>query len=250
MRYALVLVLTALLMGATVLRAEPDDDPPCPLHLDSEVQVPEAQVEALMKGLKAKPPWQLQVAATFLRVDAEHADRVLDTHRPDRKGSARAIPYALAERLLGTVRRGAVRPEPLPPLVLFAGQTGRLRAGGRHLYLQDYEVEGGNSWTVTPLVGAIRDGACVEVTPERTTTGLQLDVRTCWADTVRPIPPFTTTLHPDYVVTIQLPEMRLVQGRHRAALPAEGGFLLAGHGHAWDGETLRLAVLEVRPPKR
>jgi hypothetical protein len=209
----------------------------------------------MAKGLAEKPRRQVCLDATFLRVDAAQADEVLGEHRPDPLGSARAIPEALARRLIDLARgTGPVRPEPLPPLLLHDGQRGRLSSTGHHTYLQDYQVEIGSpgSHIADAIVGRITDGTGVVVLPHRTGKGLRLDVDAAWAEVIRPVPLFTTTLAASEgsPVTIELPELRLFQLKNQVELPAEGGFVLAGGGRAWDGATLRLVVLEVRATGR
>ena len=257
MRLIPIAVATLVLLGAATLFAGPEDVAEVipTLGLDDAFEVGADQVEAIQKGLAETPRRQVRVDATFLRVDAARADEVLGAHRPDALGSARAIPEALARRLLDLARgTGPVRPEPLPPLVLHDGQRGRLAATGHHTYLQDYAVEigMGGSYLAGPIAGRHVDGAGVLVLPRAGEAGLQLDVDAAWAEVIRPISPYTTTLagSADSPVTIELPELRLFEVRKQVELPPEGGYVLAGGGRAWDGATLRLVVLEVRRASR
>jgi len=250
------LVLVLLLLGAATLFAEPEAEaePDLTLGLTGELEVGPELAEALGKALAEKPPWQVRVDATFLRVYAERTDEILGEHRPDVLGSARPIPAKLARQLVSRARgQGAVRPEPLPPLVLHAEQAGRLSATGQHTYLQDFDVEVGGMGdsTVNPLVGRLQDGTRIDVTPRRDDERLLVEVEAVWAEVVRPVPLFDTTLaSPHAEVTIELPELRMFHVRKQTELPAEGGYVLAGGGRAWDGEALRLVVLEVRRAKR
>lgn len=249
MRLFTITVSALLLLGSVTLFAEPEAESVPALGIEFEAQVPAAQGEALVKGLGEKPAWQARVDATFLRVDAAHADEILGEHRPDEEGSPRAIPAELAKKLVAAARgQGPVRSEPLPPLVLYDGLTGRLSATGRHTYLQDYDVEvhGMGTHTVTPLTGRMEDGARADVTPHREGKQLRLNVGAVWARVIRPVERFETGIGGQMPVTIELPELRLFQVKGQVELPAEGGFVLAGGGKAWDGETLRLVVLEVR----
>lgn len=249
MRNITITALALLVLGSASLFAEPEAEPEPLLGFEFEAEVPAEQAEALVKGLDEKPGWQARVDATFLRIDAEHADEVLGEYRPDEEGSPRAIPAELAKKLVAEARgQGAVRPEPLPPLVLYDGLTGRLSATCRHTYLQDYDVEvGQDDFTATPITGRLEDGARADVTPHHGDKHLRLDLECAWAELIRPIQRFGSP-GPSVMprLTLELPELRFFHVRGQIELPADGGFVLAGGGKAWDGETLRLVVLEVR----
>ena len=257
MRHIPIAVAALVLLGAATLFAGPEEEVEglAPLGIGGEHEAGPDQADAIAKGLAETPRRQVRVDAVFLRVDAARADEVLGAHRPDALGSVRAIPETLARRLIDLARgTGPVRPEPLPPLVLHDGQRGRLAASGHHSYLQDYQVEIGSpgSHLADAIVGRMTDGTGVVVLPHRTGEGLCLDVDAAWAEVIRPVPLFTTTLAApeNSPVTIELPELRLFQVGKQVELPAEGGFVLAGGGRAWDGATLRLVVLEVRATGR
>lgn len=246
-------VLLLLVLGAATLFAEPEEEPGPTLGLSTKIEIGADQAEALVQGVAEKPPWQVRIDATFLRIDAERADEILGAHRPEKLGSARVIPEKLARQLVGRARgHGAIRPEPLPPLVLYAGQTGRVSVTGRHTYLQDYDVEVGmNRFAYVPIMGRIEDGTRLDVTPRREGKRLVLALGAVWAEVVRPIPPFEASLpYKEEQVTIELPEVRLVHLKKEVRLPADGGAGLAGRGFAWDRETLRLVVLQVRKAAR
>lgn len=248
-----------VLLGAATLFAGPGDSPGelLPLGGGADLELAEVQLTAIEKGVSAQgdgePCRQVRVHATFVRIDRASADEILGSHRPEADGSARTVPEALARRLLDLVQgAGPVRPEPLPPLVLRDGQGGRLSATGHHTYLRDYDVAiaGGGSFLDGAIVGRLTDGAGVVVLPHQVGESLQLDVDAAWAEVIRPVPLYTTTLEADPTstrVTIELPEMRVFEVRQRVEIPAEGGYLLAGGGKAWDRHDLRLVVLEVRP---
>ena len=257
MRIVSIVAATLVLLGAATLFAGPEEEVEdlAPLGLDGGLEVGPDQADASAKGLAEKPRRQVRVDATFLRVDAAQADEVLGEHRPDALGSARAIPESLARRLVDLARgTGPVRPEPLPPLVLDDGQRGRLSSTGHHTYLQDYDVEigMGGSYLAGPIAGRLVDGAGVLVLPRAREAGLRLDVDAAWAEVLRPVPLYTTTLagSADSPVTIELPELRVFQVKQQVELPAAGGTVLAGGGKAWDGASLRLVVLEIRPVTR
>jgi len=249
------LALVILLLCAATLFAEPEseEEQGATLGMSEAFGVGEDQGEVLAGALASASPRQLRLDATFLRVAAAAADELLGEHRPGETGSVRPIPLALARRLIGSVRgQGAVRPEPLPPLVLYDGQTGRLSITGDHTYLQDYDAEVGlDHFAYVPVVGRLEEGVRLDVTPRRRGERLELDVHAVWAEVVRPVPRFSTSLSTGTEkVTIELPELRLFQVKKTGALAAEGGYLLAGVGRAWGDESLRLVVVEVRPAKR
>jgi hypothetical protein len=101
------------------------------------------------------------------------------------------------------------------------------------------------------MVGLMKDGVRLDVTPRDDGERITLDVDAVWAEAVRPIPRFVASLrHRTGPVKIELPEMRLIEVKRPVALPAEGGYVLAGGGRAWDGESLRLVVIDVRAEKR
>lgn len=256
MRLIPIAVVALALLGTATLFAEEDDAPEVapPLGLDDGLEATPDQAEAIAKGLAARPRRQVRVDATFLRVDATQADELLGVHRPDPLGSARPIPAALARRLIDLARgTGPVRPEPLPPLVLHDGQRGQLSSTGEHTYLQDYDVEVGGMGdsTVERMLGRLRDGAGLVIAVSGQDDRMRLAVDAAWAEVVRPVPVFSTTLaSPHLPVTIELPEVRMFQLRKHVELPTAGGHVLAGGGRAWDGETLRLVVLEARPVTR
>lgn len=238
--------LAIVLLGAAALLAAAEEEAP-PLGLQAELEVGADQAAAIEKGLAETPAWQARVEATFLREDAARATEILGAHRPDELGSVREIPPALAERLLAPLRiQGPIRSEPPPFLVLYDGQRARLASTGQHTYLQDFEIETGPDQRITRIVGLLAEGATLEVTARRDAKRLLLDLEGAWAHLIRPIPRFDTDLA-GRQVTIEVPEMQVFQVRETVALPAAGGYVLAGGGKAWDGESLRLLVLEVRP---
>ena len=51
-------------------------------------------------------------------------------------------------------------------------------------------------------------------------------------------------------VTIQLPELAIAEVRGLVALPAKGGYVLAGHDVPWDEQSWRFVVLEVTVVRR
>jgi len=244
--------LAIVLLGAATLLAAPEEEAAAPpFGIPGALEVGADQAGAIAKALAEKPAWHVRVEATFLRVDAARAAEILGGQRPDELGSARAIPQAFAERLLAPLRvEGPIRPEPPTRLVLYDGQRGRLASMGQHTYLQDYDVEVtmGGSRIGDPVAALLTDGASLDVTPRRDAKRLLLDVEAVWGDLLRPVPLFETDLGgTGPKVTIELPEMRIFHVKETVALPATGGFVLAGDGKAWDGGTLRLVVLEVRP---
>ena len=83
-----VLAILLFVFGAATLFAEPEEELAPTLGLTGEVEVGPEQVEALVKALAERPPWQVRIDATFLRVDAEKADELLGEHRPEKPGSA------------------------------------------------------------------------------------------------------------------------------------------------------------------
>jgi len=90
-------------------------------------------------------------------------------------------------------------------------------------YVRDFEVEVANtSFTCDPIVDVVQDGFTLRVTAAPGKAGLGLALHAVWAELMRPIPTFTTTLAGSIApVTIQLPEVRQVQVEATVELSAD-----------------------------
>jgi hypothetical protein len=117
-----------------------------------------------------------------------------------------------------------VLPLPLPEagVVLHALVPSPLAVIQQTAYVRDFEVEVANgSFVFDPIVAVVRDGFTLRVTASPGKAGIGLALHAAWADLMRPIPTFTTTLGVGTPVTIQLPEVRQVQVEATVELPAD-----------------------------
>ena len=242
-----------LLLGGTAWIAVAEDwaEREFLLGIRTHAKLSSEQQDAVVSSLDEKPRWLVRASATFLRIKEGAADVVLGEHRPTKMGSAKVIPEDLARRLLAGGRgHGPIGPEPLPPLVIGNGVTGRLTSGGVQPYVQDYDDPGRDGKSRgAAIFGQLEDGVRLDLTPKRKDDGMVVAVHLAWAEVVQPVPVFEAG-GTGQVVRIELPELQFVEQRSEVELPTKGGFVLAGRGFAWDQKTVRVVLLEVRPHGR
>lgn len=205
------------------------------------------EATVLAKALSQANPWSVRVEPHIVRIGEAAAAKSLGGVALPKGGGAVALSDEAAAGLLAMAVSGA-RIEPLAGLDLFAGQVGIARTGASVTYLQDYDVEAGNSTTVTPIVGRIREGqsiSCV-VQPTDEPNEVSVDGRLRCALLRRPVEKFRTSLGGGAAntVTIQLPELRVLDVRGTTIVPL-GGWLLVGSDKPIDDGRLVLGLLHV-----
>ena len=215
-----------------------------------------AEGALLEQDLKEKAPWVVRVEAHFLRIDADRGAQLLSQVHLAASGGVRTISDDVAALLLGSPRSDAVARPDAPAMEALAGQTVTLLAVAGVRYLQDYDIEGCNSWTKTPIVGAVEGGMRLRVraTPVPQHEDLvALEVQLQTGSVVSPMQIFTdSSLAALGPLTIQLPEVRIadVSGKPRARA---GSWVLAcARGFPTDPEVgaALLRVTRVAAPGR
>jgi len=212
-----------------------------------------AETDALVAGLSSPKAWRARVRAWPLRLQERHAVRWLAAVAPSPDGVVREVPAWYAQALLRAAGQCSfLRAEPWAPLVLADGQSGLLGAGGAFRYVQDFEVSGSMVMDqFATVVGSIRAGLRLGLLARRSGRGVSLEVDAQWSEVLRPINTFETTLAfwPGGKVTIQLPELRIMNLREVVPLPGDG-WVLAVTGRPFPegdgpGTERRLVLLHV-----
>jgi hypothetical protein len=184
----------------------------------------------LAKGIEQQPPVGLLRVEVLTMAEPVFARDVAPALAPEGKAVTEITvlqPGPATTAFLDRLRThpdATVLPLPLPEagVVLHALVPSPLAVIRQTAYVRDFEVEvAGGSFVFDPIVAVVRDGFTLRVTASPGKAGIGLALHAAWADLMRPIPTFTTTLGQGPPVTIQLPEVRQVQVEATIELPAD-----------------------------
>ena len=185
----------------------------------------------LAKGIEPQPPVGLLCVEVLTMPEPAFARDVAAALAPEGKAAAEVTvlqPGPATSFFLERLRahpEATVVPVPMPEagVVLQKLVPCSIAAVQQTVYVRDFEVEvATTSFTCEPIVDVVQDGFTLSATAAPGKAGLGLALHAVWAELMRPIPTFTTTLAGSIApVTVQLPEVREVQVEATVELSAD-----------------------------